>query len=276
MELRLTILCENSVARPGRCIGEHGFACHVATPHGNWLFDTGQGLGLLRNAEELGCDLCRLDGIVLSHGHYDHGGGLPAVLALRDVTNVHIHPELFVERYWLSPFERRSIGLPFTRADAENLGARFIEKRGWSRLADTLWLSGEIPRTTHWESGDPHLIAVTQDGDRLDPLSDDQALVADTSRGLVVLLGCAHAGLVNTLEHVRSRFVDRPIHAVVGGTHLGPASDEQFAASVQALRRFGVVKLGTSHCTGLPRSATLAREYGGQHFYASVGCKFEV
>jgi len=278
MTVTLTVLCENTVGRPSRAIGEHGFSCLIETPEGNYLFDTGQGLGLRHNAEILGKKLSSIRGIVLSHGHIDHTGGL--VKALGEVGNVDIfaHPEIFRRRYWVGMHERRSIGIPFLRERLEELGARFVLERDFVRLTPRIWLTGEVPRTTSFERRDPHLMAREEGGGPLVPdlFSDDLSLVIDSPRGLVVVLGCAHAGLINILRHVVEKTGRRDIHAVIGGTHLGPAGDEQFTATLAALKTFGVEKIGVSHCTGQGRAAQLQAEFPGRFFFASVGAVLEL
>lgn len=275
MAVRLTILCENSVGKPGRAIGEHGFSCLVETPSGTFLFDTGQGLGLLANTRELGLDLARVSGIVLSHGHYDHGDGLPAALSQTGPITVYAHPDIFTARYWQSPYELRPIGLSRSRSEYEALGARFDLARSFRPLAAGLWLSGEIPRRTSFETADPHLVIATETGYASDPLRDDQSLIIEGKDGLILLLGCAHAGVINIVLHALQQTGHQRIQAIIGGTHLGPAGEEQFAASIQALRRHGVNRLAVGHCTGLGRTAQLVAAFEGRCSFASVGSSFE-
>lgn len=276
MELRISILCENSVSRPGHLLGEHGFACLVETAQTRLLFDCGQGFGLVGNAAEMGCALDTCAGIVLSHGHYDHAGGLLTALAATGPLPVHAHPDIFRPRYWQSNFELRPIGIPVSADDCRDAGAQFAFDKNFHLLAPRVWVSGEIPRRNPFETGDPHLVVPEGNGYRPDPFNDDQALVVETRRGLVVILGCAHAGLINTLDHVREQTGCARIHAVVGGTHLGPASEEQYLATLAALRSYCVERLAVSHCTGLARSAQLQHEFPGRFAFAAVGSHIEI
>jgi len=277
MTVRLTVLCENSVGRPNGTIGEHGFSCLVETASGILLFDAGTGAGILHNARVLGRNLDSVQTVVLSHGHYDHTGGLVDVLSRTGPVDVIAHPGIFAERYWVGEHEKRAIGIPFARSRLESLGARFHLRRQYGEVVPGVHFTGEIPRVTPFETGDPHLMAAGSDGGLVpDSFPDDASLVLETGRGLVLLVGCAHAGLVNILQMVREQTGCTHLYAVLGGTHLAPASDEQFAGTVRALRAFGVERVGVSHCTGLPRAAQLHAEFGGRFFFASVGSTLEL
>lgn len=278
MAIRLTILCENSVARPFGLLGEHGFACFLETPGGSYLFDTGQGETLVPNARRLGKDLGSIRALLISHGHYDHTGALPQVLDCCHGLDVHGHPEMFATRYWELEGKRRFLGIPHRREYLESLGARFRLNREPVQVGPGVWLTGQIPRRHPLEKGDPSQTAVTAAGELLrpDPVHDDLSLVVETHAGLLLVLGCAHAGLINIMEYVRERFEDRPIHAVVGGTHLGFAGEEQFEETLAALDRFQVERVGVSHCTGLSGSARIAARLGARFFFAAVGTVLEI
>ncbi|WP_305045838.1 MBL fold metallo-hydrolase [Geoalkalibacter sp.] len=277
VSLSFTILCENTVGRPVAAVGEHGFACLIETAAGTSLFDTGQGLGLLQNARALRKDLAQVDRVILSHGHYDHAGGLPDLLRLRGETEVVAHPGIFVERWWAGLGPRRFIGIPYQRAYLESLGGRFRFEKSFAPIADGMWVTGDVPRHHSLEKGDPHMIIVDESGRELpDPLCDDLSLVLETAKGPVVVLGCAHAGLINILRHVRERTGWKKIHAVIGGTHLMAASDELFEETVRALDDFGVDKIAAAHCTGLPRAAQLHARFGSRFIFAAVGTVIEV
>lgn len=275
MAVTLTILCENSVGKPGQLIGEHGFSCYIETPQITLLFDTGQGLGLIHNARELALPLQNIAGLALSHGHYDHAGGLAALLAVHSPLTVWGHPDIFHSCFWRSDFELRPIGCPMGRHELEAKGACFDLDRSFRTLAPGVWLSGEIPRSSDFERGDAHLVVPSAEGFAADPLLDDQTLIIDSDKGLILLCGCAHAGLVNIMHHALAQTGRGRIHAVVGGTHLGPADETQFSATLKALRDFGVERLAPSHCTGLLRTAQLQREFGRGFVFAAVGSRLE-
>ena len=271
--MQLAIICENTVGRPISACGEHGFACLVKTQAGTWLFDTGSGESLLANLTALEHDAHQIDGIILSHGHYDHCGGLLPLLKTIGSRPVYAHSQIFDERFWQGEHEWRDISLPYMRSDLESAGARFNFSDTFKELFPGLYFSGAIPRLNPLESGDPHLVRRTVDQKEwvVDDFPDDAALAIETSKGLVVLLGCAHAGLINTVEHFRDKLGKPRIHAIIGGTHLGPASDEQFAATLDYLTQLGFDRLGVSHCTGQIRSAQLHARFPSKVFFANVG-----
>ena len=278
MTLRLDIVCENTVGRPIPALGEHGFACLVKTPSGIWLFDTGSGETLLANLEALQLDAHQIDGVILSHGHYDHCGGLLPLLRKIGPRPVYAHPHIFRERFWQGQHEERPIGMQYSRDELEAAGADFHFCDKFTELSQGLFLSGAIPRLASFEVGDPHLVrhAGSEDSWTADELQDDSALAMETSKGLVVLLGCAHAGLANTLEYFLHKRQNPRIHAIIGGTHLGPANDDQFFATVDYLAELNPDRLGLSHCTGQARSAQLYARFPNKVFFANVGTTVKV
>lgn len=274
MSIRLTILCENSVERvsPGGLIGEHGFACHLQTGQGNYLFDTGGGLSIINNSSALEVNLQNLQGIIFSHGHLDHTGGLQQVLQQLDRVPVYAHPDLFVQRHSSNGNQLRSIGIPWQKEPLEQMGADFRLDRASQEITADLTLSGEIPRINEFETGDQNLVIISADGQQAtDPLADDLSLFINSKNGLVILLGCAHAGLLNIIEQARKVTGQKKIHMLIGGTHLKFSSEAQLANTLDQLETFAIDRIGVSHCTGLQQAQKLAERFGERFFFATVG-----
>ena len=279
MSIHLTILCENSVDRvsPYGLLGEHGFSCHIKTPAGNFLFDTGGGMTIMNNAKLMGIDFKKLQGIMFSHGHFDHTGGLKQILEETGPIPIYAHPDLFSAHYSKNSGKKVNIGVPWPLAELEELGANFTFSSIPYEVAPDLLLSGEVPRVSKVETGDPNLLSLSESGDEVaDPLNDDLSLFINTEKGLVIVLGCAHAGLLNIIDHAIQVTRQNKIHMVLGGTHLKFCSDEQMTATLNRLEELDVELIGASHCTGLRGARMLAERFGERFFSASVGMKINI
>jgi 7,8-dihydropterin-6-yl-methyl-4-(beta-D-ribofuranosyl)aminobenzene 5'-phosphate synthase len=275
MEVRATTLSENSAfAVPRGLLGEWGLSVLVERDDRRILLDAGGGISAARNGDLLGIDWERIDAVVLSHGHYDHTGGLRDVLPkIRKRVKVIAHPDVFSAKFiQLSQNDPpRYIGIPFQRAELESLGAVFQLTGEPVWLCENVVTSGEIPMITDFENIDPGL-CVRENGEMVpDPLRDDQALFVKTGPGLLVVLGCAHRGIINTLRHARNVTGVETIYCVIGGTHLIRASELQMEMTIATLREFGVQRLGVSHCTGMPAAIRLAQEFGPGFFFNNCG-----
>ena len=279
MSIRLTVLCENSVDRvsPYGLLGEHGFSCHLQTPAGNFLFDTGGGMTIMNNAKLMGIDYTKLQGIMFSHGHFDHIGGLKQVLDKTGDISIYAHPNLFSGHYSTNSGKMHNIGAPWPQVELEKLGANFNFSATPYQVTPDLLLSGEVPRISKVETGDPNLQSISKQGKYItDPLSDDLSLFINTDKGLVILLGCAHAGLLNIIDHAIQVTGQEKIHMVLGGTHLKFCSEEQMTATLNRLEELDIDKIGASHCTGLRGARMLAERFGDRFFSASVGIEIEI
>ncbi len=280
MDCKITVLCENTVQGMG-FLGENGFCAFIETPRQNILFDTGRGFALIQNSLQLKKDLKDVSKVVLSHGHLDHVGGLLTFLGVKGACPVVAHPDIFNERFRLMPTpggEEKpiSVGMPWPQAYLTTRGAKFEWVREFSEIAPNVFVTGEVPRKTLFELGSPKLVVSRDGGWAQYPFLDDFSMILKTSRGLVVVLGCAHAGIVNILNHAIERTGEKRIYAVLGGTHLGLSPEPQFDPTILALKEFDIEVLAVSHCTGQAPAVRLASEFGDRFAFGSVGFVLEV
>jgi len=276
MKIKVTIVSDNSVFHVPGAVAEHGLSIFMETDRGNYLLDAGQGKAVVNNAMVLGIDLTTIKGIIVSHHHWDHTGGLGPVLDLKGAVDIYAHPEFFKESYSVKGDSVRYIGVPYPRALLEAKGAKFNLSDQFRQIEPGLWLTGEVPRRTDYETGDQKQVVKSGETFVKDDLRDDQTVVIETAKGLLVISGCCHAGIINTLSYIVEKMGRRDIHAVIGGTHLGPVSDAQREKSIDALKAFHIERLGVSHCTGQQTSVILAREFGERFFFCNVGTVVEV
>jgi len=276
MKGKATILCENCVFGHSGAIAEHGWSVFIESDKGNYLFDTGQGKAIINNALHFKKDLSKLQGIMLSHHHYDHTGGLLKVLEQVGKVNVYAHSEIFKNGYVLDEGKEKNTGIPFRQEILESKGAQFKFNTSFSEIIPGMMLSGEIPRITEYEKGSKRFLLKSGKGYTQDFILDDQTLIVSTSKGLVIILGCSHSGIINILNHVIDKTGQTHFCAIIGGTHLGPASNETKEKTIKDLKKFDIEKIGVSHCTGLEISMRLLQEFGDRFFFCNVGTEIEI
>ncbi len=204
MKISITTLSENTAGR-GNLLAEWGLSILVETDTVNILLDTGQSVSASYNAALLGVDLSKIDKVVLSHGHFDHTGGLRQVLRkMRKKVDIIAHPDIWAAKYsHRQGQEDRYNGIPFQQQELESLGARFNLTTKPVKITDNIITTSEIPMVTEFEQIDSNLFVKEDTDFKPDKLLDDQALIINTEQGLVVILGCAHRGIINTLYHAQ-------------------------------------------------------------------------
>jgi 7,8-dihydropterin-6-yl-methyl-4-(beta-D-ribofuranosyl)aminobenzene 5'-phosphate synthase len=276
MPLRITTLSENTAGIPG-AIAEWGLSVLVDTGEAKVLFDTGASSSVPHNVRLLGVDLSQIDKIALSHGHYDHTGGLMGVLRQAGKPmEIIAHTDVWANKYAKAGDFERYIGIPFKREELESIGASFTLSEGPVWITDDIVTTGEVPMVTGYEEIEP-MMRVKEGNEFLpDPFRDDQALVVKTEVGLVVVLGCAHRGAINTIKHAQKITGVERVHTVIGGTHLVQASEERITLTAAALQEMGVQRVGVSHCTGLNSSVLLAQQLGETFFFNNTGTSITV
>ena len=260
--IEITLVVENET--PSDLIAEHGFAAWIETGGECFLFDTGQGTALEHNARVLGIDLGQAASLILSHGHYDHTGSIPAFL----VANAHA-PVIFgkgatASRYSCHPEQApRKIGIvPEVLQELNGLPAeRRIEIDAPRYLRPGIGITGPVPRITPFEdTGGPFYLDANKA--RPDLINDDLSLWFETTEGLVILTGCCHSGLINTVSYIRRITGIERVHGIIGGLHLLNAGEERLQATRQFLAECRPDFLIPCHCTGAHVAERLQREFG--------------
>jgi len=255
----ITTLMDNTALEDKGMVAEHGFSCLVELPHTMVLLDTGATGAFVQNARTLGKDLSKLDHIVISHNHFDHGGGVRVLLE-------QCHPSQAVfwtgkgftdSKFSVSATERAFKGNDF---DADYVRSQGIAWRtaadATTEIAKGVWLVTDFARIHPMEQPNPRFHVQRDGQDRVDDFTDEVMLVIESPQGLVLLVGCSHPGIVNMVDTVRTRF-NTPIRALLGGIHLMDASDERTAWVLEALTHRGIGTIGVSHCTGQSAADTL-------------------
>ncbi len=273
--IRITVLVENTARGPG-LLAEHGLAYWIEYDDHRILLDSGQGGVLMSNAYKLRIRLTEIDALVLSHGHYDHTGGVAEALKTSQSVAVYAHPAAFAEKFIRhKDGTAREIGMPYLSDKAiRDSRNRLVATHQPIAVFRALSATGPIPRATDFEdTGGPFFLdeACTQH----DSLEDDQSVFFDTTAGTIVLLGCAHSGVINTLHYIRQLTNNRPIHSVIGGMHLIGASPRRIARTVEELGKIGVERLAPAHCTGIPATVALWNAFPGRCQSCPVGTRFE-
>ena len=262
-ELKVTTL--STMLTEFRGVGEWGFAALVEADGHTILFDTGMRPDtVLKNAEELGIDLSSVDTVILSHNHFDHTGGLVTLRRSLRSTNpsalqvTHVGEGIFLPRKLDDAAVSKSlipkellVDIVNVRQDYETEGGRFVVHGKPHELHPGVWITGPIPRL-HPEKNWSPVSQIERNGALVeDTIPEDQALVIHTEKGLVVIAGCGHAGIVNTMEYARELVPGIPVHAVLGGFHLLALTDEKVDWTGAKMNEFGVEHVLGAHCTGI-------------------------
>ena len=271
-KLSVTVLVDN-IARQG-LMAEHGLSLWIDDGKNKALLDTGQGSVIQANCQRLGIDLPKVNTVVLSHGHYDHTGGLKTVLDGASKVNLYLHPKAVEPKFSCHPDQPcRSVGMPLpvvrsVKAHNHIRNLFWIEKP--TIIRGGLTVTGPIPRHTDFEDvGGPFYLDSSRR--QTDDLVDDQAIFFESDEGLVVMVGCAHAGIVNTLDYVSKLTGRKTIHTVLGGIHLSSASHERIERTINAFQDYGVQQMALAHCTGKKPFDKFKRAFGDKCQLCFVG-----
>lgn len=270
MALKITILIEDTMGEHLALKNEHGISFYIEKDGHKILFDTGQSGTFLENAEQLQIDLSDLEYVILSHGHYDHSGGL------RALTNVAKNFELIVGK----GFFNEKCG--FYNNSYEFLGNNFneeflLERRipckftnsDLNEILPGIYVITNFPRVHKDEVINPRFKILKGDSFVDDPFDDEVLVAVDTPEGLVVFLGCSHPGMKNMLDTAKN-LLEKPLYAVLGGTHLIEAKEKSLKLSLDYLNDNEIKVVGVSHCTG-EKAMTELSVSNDRYFHSGTG-----
>lgn len=275
--MKIHILTDNTVRKRG-FLAEHGLSVLIEFRNGSLLFDTGQTDVYCRNAARMGLDLKKADAVVLSHGHYDHCGGLPRFPS-EEIPAVYVRPGAFGRRLAADSGSggTREIGIPWIPEETEKIRRRVVEVQGrLTEIRPGVSLCSEIPFIEEFEPKPEGFFREAEDGTvRSDLFPDEQVLVVENG-GLSVFLGCSHPGVINCLEAVRALFPGRRVDLVAGGMHLEHAGPRRLQSTIRYLEELDIPKIIPLHCTGFSAVSEMKRRLAGRCLLLNAGDSLEL
>ncbi len=275
---QITIISENRCSLSRGLIAEHGFSVLIELDGYKLLFDTGQGFALRQNQALLGYDLSQIDALALSHGHFDHTGGIPYALEKHPRLKIYLHPAALLKRKVKKEIMGKTIelevGMPFSRAELEAKGAELIFVEQPLELADgKILITGPAPLKMDFEKPEPGFF-VEKDGSlEPDDFADDISLAVKGKNGVSVIFGCAHRGAINTLKRIEELWGVSQFDLVMGGMHLLMSSPEQVNQTLDALAAYNPSRLAVGHCTGDFVQLQIVQKFPGKFIFPASGLK---
>ncbi len=249
-KISITVLCDNTAGKTG-LLGEHGLSYFIQDGKQTLLFDTGAGYTLIHNSHILNIPLTSIDYLVLSHGHYDHTGGMKKLFRKADIKKVFAHPKVFRKRFVKdSNGDIREIGYRGPSPKILLQKTKYTPTTSPTKITKHILASGPIPRNVPFENSETNFFTDIKTQEK-DPFEDDQCLIIDGRNNYFILLGCCHSGLINTLLYIQEQIIryDKPL-IIIGGLHLSNASEERLLETVSSLSQFKIQVIYPCHCSG--------------------------
>ena len=266
---KITALMDNYTDHK-HCLAEHGLSYLIETPDHKLLFDTGASGHFFDNAKHLKIDLSNIDYLVLSHGHYDHTGGLKTLLENVSPLEIIAHPDIFLERYSKHQDRPINISIPFSQKELEDLGAKFTLTNKPYKFNKNVFTTGEVEH-----NHDSHAIfnMFKKEGDKLiqDYILDDLSIIIVHDEKINIICGCSHASILNIIEKAISLTGIEEINYVIGGLHFFKIEDTIVNEVLYELNYFKIKNLAVSHCTGVNSIPKILDNVASNVFYFGTG-----
>jgi 7,8-dihydropterin-6-yl-methyl-4-(beta-D-ribofuranosyl)aminobenzene 5'-phosphate synthase len=273
--LEFQILTDNLVNRP-HLLAEHGLSLWIKNGDRQILFDAGQTSVFLQNALSIGVPINDADAIVLSHGHYDHCGGVPSYPFGGSDTKIYIGSGAFEKKLSVKGGQVRDIGVPWNAEFRKKVKDRIIQTDDCCEIYPGVHVLGAIAQTNDFERVSPCFFT-ERDGTKIeDHMDEEQMLVIEINGGLAVFSGCSHKGIVNCVEHVKRRFPGKEIKTLAAGMHLQNVSMEQLQATVSYFVNSGIQHIIPLHCTGIQAICELKNALGDRCQICAVGDRVSI
>lgn len=272
-ELTVTLLCENTVWQRS-LLAEHGFAVHLQYGDKAYLFDTGQGCALTHNALQLKKDLTLLNGVILSHGHDDHTGGLMHVVTEKPDVHLYMHPDALLP-HWSAKRGEKPYDVsmpPDVRHRIETHQLQVTWTRNCTEITNGMHATGAIPRT--YPSASNSSLYCNETCTAHDDIPDDQSVWVETEKGIVIITGCAHAGIENILAYISDYIGEDKIYALIGGFHVRNSHTHTLHHIDSVITRYNIQKIIPCHCTGVRATAHLCKKFNRACTPGHVGNSF--
>lgn len=273
-DIKITILSENTSGEAS-LTAEYGLSMWIEADGTDILFDTGMAGAFAKNAEVLGIDLSKTVHLCLSHGHFDHTGGLALAIDRAPQALIHLHPDAARPKFLFGGANpSMPIGMPEPALTAiREKTSRCLFLTDVTRITEHVYLTGPVPRRTAFERiVEP--FTLDAEGKLSDDIPDDQALWIETEKGLIIVLGCAHSGVVNTVEYIREKSGRKDIRAIIGGMHLMSSDQDTIAKTADAIAAFRPGLISPNHCTGEPACMYFKERFKDIYLPSTTGTVF--
>jgi len=271
--MKITVLNENMVYKKN-LFSEHGLSVLIETDNKKLLMDTGQSNLFIKNANTLGVNLNDLDGIIISHGHYDHGGGLKYLNELDNIPNIYITKKALLPKYSFNNYKQNYYfnGLDYDKS----LENHFFYTSSKEEIFKGIHLISDIPYINDFESYPKGFYIKKNENLVMDLMNDEQVLVIETSKGLSVFMGCAHMGVINALSHIKRLFKGKKIYSLFAGMHLSKADKERVDKTISSLQKENIQYIMPCHCSGYKVIAKMSEIFNSEFIGIECGKVIEI